>query len=67
MDIAHAVEAAADIDPSTGLRAVAVLRRLCDDLERSQVRRARALGWSWQQIGDALGTSRQAVHKKHRR
>ena len=26
---------------------------------------ARERGWSWQQIADALGVSRQAVHKKH--
>jgi predicted DNA-binding protein YlxM (UPF0122 family) len=31
------------------------------------VRRARALGWSWQEIADVLGVSRQAVHKKHGR
>jgi biotin operon repressor len=29
------------------------------------VEHARAQGWSWQQIADALGVSRQAVHKKH--
>jgi biotin operon repressor len=46
---------------------VAALRRMTDELERQQVKRARAAGWSWQQIGDALGISRQAVHKKHRR
>lgn len=67
MDLAETARAAADLDPATGLRAVAVLHRLADDLERQQVQRARSAGWSWQQIGDALGISRQAVHKKHRR
>lgn len=67
MDVAAATRAASDVDPATGLRAVAALRRLTDELERQQVQRARAAGWSWQQIGDALGVSRQAVHKKHRR
>ena len=30
-----------------------------------QVERARGLGWSWQQIADALGVTKQAVHKKY--
>ena len=59
--------AATDGDPRTGLRAVRALRRLLEHLEDSQVRRARALGWSWQEIADVLGVSRQAVHKKHGR
>ena len=57
--------AAGDRDPRTGLRAVAALRRLLDQLERAQVRNARAAGWSWQEIAAELGVSRQAVHKKH--
>jgi hypothetical protein len=52
-------------DPENGLQAVVVLRRLADRLERTHVKSARAQGWTWQQIGDALGVSRQAVHKKH--
>jgi DNA-directed RNA polymerase specialized sigma24 family protein len=58
-------EATASRDPVVGLRAVASLRVLLDSLEALQVRNARALGWSWQQIADSLGVSRQAVHKKH--
>jgi DNA-directed RNA polymerase specialized sigma24 family protein len=54
-------------DPAAGLRAVAALRRLADRLERQHVMAARIAGWSWQEIGDALGVSRQAVHKKHGR
>jgi len=42
-------------------------RRLLEHLEDTQVRRARELGWSWQEIADVLGVSRQAVHKKHGR
>jgi DNA-directed RNA polymerase specialized sigma24 family protein len=57
--------AASSADPDTGLRAVASLRALLESLERLQVESARADGWSWQQIADALGVSRQAVHKKH--
>ena len=41
------------------------LRRLLETLERLQVGNARRQGWSWQEIADALGVSKQAVHKKH--
>ena len=64
-DTPDLAEAAADADPQTGLRAVRALGRLLEHLERTQVRRARELGWSWQEIADVLGVSRQAVHKKH--
>jgi DNA-directed RNA polymerase specialized sigma24 family protein len=57
--------AAGDADPRSGLRAVAALRRLLEQLERAQVRNARTHGWSWQEIANELGVSRQAVHKKH--
>jgi hypothetical protein len=57
--------AAAGSDPRQGLRAVAALRKLLEQLERLQVRSARAAGWSWQEIAAELGVSRQAVHKKH--
>jgi DNA-directed RNA polymerase specialized sigma24 family protein len=56
-----------DRDPSVGLRAVAALRRLLERLEAVQVRSARAQGWSWQEIAEALGVTKQAVHKKHGR
>jgi hypothetical protein len=52
-------------DPAVGLSAVASLRALLESLEQLQVENARERGWSWQQIADALGVSRQAVHKKH--
>jgi hypothetical protein len=60
------VDSAASDDPGVGLRAVRSLRELADRLEALQVRRARAIGWSWQEIAGALGVTRQAVHKKHR-
>lgn len=61
------VGSAAGDDPTEGLRAVRTLRELADRLETLQVERARSLGWSWQDVADALGVSRQAVHKKHGR
>jgi hypothetical protein len=60
-------ERAGDRDPRVGLRAVAALRRLLETLEAVQVRAAREQGWSWQDIADELGVSRQAAHKKHGR
>lgn len=54
-------------DPAEGLQAVVVLRRATERLEETHVGAARAQGWTWQQIGDALGVSRQAVHKKYGR
>ena len=66
-DAAELVSAASGADVATGLRAALALRTLAERLEALQVGNARRQGWSWQQIADALGVSRQAVHKKHRR
>ncbi|MFD7922282.1 helix-turn-helix domain-containing protein [Streptomyces sp. NPDC059740] len=52
-------------DPAVGLRAVGALHRLAEQVEAAAVTRARAQGWSWEQIGDALGVSRQSVHSKY--
>ena len=52
-------------DPVVGLRAVASLRTLVERLEALHVRNARERGWSWEQIGDALGVSRQSIHAKY--
>lgn len=52
-------------DPATGFRAVLALRRLAEQVEANQVAAARRQGWSWQEIGDALGITRQSVHVKY--
>jgi hypothetical protein len=52
-------------DPAIGLRAVLALRRLAEQVEANQVAAARRQGWSWQQIGDVLGITRQSVHAKY--
>ena len=57
--------AAGSRDPDIGLKAVASLRLLLEELQELQVENARALGWSWQDIAAALGVSKQAVHKKY--
>ena len=54
-------------DPAAGLAAVVALRRLADRLEDSQVERAMRSGWSWAEVAEVLGVTRQAVHKKHAR
>ncbi|MFV0533460.1 MAG: AsnC family protein [Cumulibacter sp.] len=54
-------------DPDRGLKAVHALRILVERLEALQVDNARNLGWSWQQIADRLGVTRQAVHRKYAR
>lgn len=61
---------AADLDttdPATGLRAVAALRRLLEQLEALHVDNARAQGWSWHDIAEQLGVTKQTVHRKHAR
>jgi DNA-binding NarL/FixJ family response regulator len=58
-------EAASGSDPDTGLRAVAALRALTERLEILQVDNARQAGWSWQQIAERLGVTKQTVHRKH--
>ncbi len=55
----------APVDPAVGLRAVGALRRLAERVEAEQVARARSQGWSWQQIADGLGVTRQSVHAKY--
>ncbi len=52
-------------DPAVGLRAVLALRRLAERVEAEQVALARHQGWSWQQIADVLGMTRQSVHAKY--
>jgi hypothetical protein len=39
-------------DPAVGLRGVASLRALLEAVEELQIRSARELGWSWQQIAE---------------
>ena len=52
-------------DPAVGLRASLALHRLAERVEANNVAAAREKGWSWQQIGDALGVTRQSVHTKY--
>jgi AraC-like DNA-binding protein len=51
-------------DPDRALAAVVALRRLADQLEQAAVERAIDQGWTWSQVAQALGVTKQAVHKK---
>jgi hypothetical protein len=64
-DAMRLAESVDSTDPAVGLKAVASLRTLVERLEALHVSQAREQGWSWQEIGGALGVSKQAVHRKH--
>jgi hypothetical protein len=64
-DASEVVTQTVSDDPETGLRGVTSLRALLEAVEELQVRRARELGWSWQQIAELLGVSKQAAHQKY--
>ena len=65
MNVANLAAAATSENPAVGLRAALALRRLAERVEANQVAVARRQGWSWQQIGHALGVTRQSVHTKY--
>ena len=66
-EVLEIAEGAASSDPDVGLRAVAALRTLAERLEVLQVQAARELGWSWQDIAERLGVTKQTVHRKYGR
>lgn len=51
-------------DPESALASVVALRQLADGLELRAVRAALRKGWSWTQIAQCLGISKQAAHKR---
>lgn len=59
------VQLSTPADPEDGLAAVVALRRFTERLEAAEVERAMRRGWSWPEVAEALGVTRQAVHKKH--
>ena len=54
-------------DPEKALAAVVSLRLIAAKLERRAVIEAITQGWTWAQVAEALGVSRQAVHKRYAR
>lgn len=51
-------------DPESAFAAVVALRRLASQVEVAATVEAIAQGWTWAQVGEALGVSAQAAHKK---
>jgi len=62
--IRTALGAAEGGEPIAELRAIREAQRRLARLAAEQVRRARAQGYSWLAIGDALEISKQAAHKR---
>ncbi len=52
-------------DPEGALTASVTLRRLSERLEEDAVQAAIDQGWTWAEVAQALGVTRQAAHKKH--
>lgn len=51
-------------NPDEAFAAVVALRRLATQLELAAVDEALAKGWTWNSIGEALGMTGQAAHKR---
>lgn len=51
-------------DSEQALAAVVALRTMADRLELAAVQAALQQGWSWSQVAQALGVSKQAAHKR---
>lgn len=51
-------------DPAHALPAVVALRKLADQLEQRAVIAALKQGWSWSQIAEGLGVTKQAAHRR---
>ena len=54
-------------DPAEGLAAVCDLRRHLEQLQTVHVENALRAGWSWSQVAETLGVSRQAAHRRYAR
>lgn len=54
-------------DTEAALAAVVALRRSADRLELAAVQCAVDKGWTWAEMAEALGVTKQAVHKRYAR
>jgi hypothetical protein len=52
------------MSPAVALDGAKAMRRRCDELEYEAVAIARGCGWSWRDIGDALGISESGAHRR---
>ena len=64
MDVREVQSLPGPEDPEAALAAVISLRRLAGRLEIAAVVEAIVQGWTWAQVGEALGITAQAAHKK---
>ena len=62
--IGNLARAVLNRDPEAALAAVVALRLMADRLEAAAGAAALEQGWSWAQIAQALGVSKQAAHKR---
>lgn len=51
-------------DVETALASVIALRRAADRMELHAVKAALDQGWTWADIAEALGVTKQAAHKR---
>ena len=58
---------AKNADLHVALRAIRGARRRLDEIEHEAVAIARGEQWSWRDVGDVLGLSTSAVHKRFAR
>jgi hypothetical protein len=61
------LQVVAGADPATRLQALSTLRGELDSLEVELAAQAVRGGMSWREIGEALGVSKQAAHRRHSR
>jgi hypothetical protein len=52
-------------DPAAGLAGVRALREHLDRLEALHVENGLRAGWSWREVAEGLGLSKQAAHRKY--
>lgn len=64
MDVPDIAHVPGPEEPASAFAAVVSLRRLAGRLEIAAVVEAIGQGWTWSQVGEALGISAQAAHKK---
>ncbi len=55
------------VAPVFALESAKAMRRLCDLLEYEAVAIARGYGWSWRDVGETLGVSESAAHRRFAR